>query len=250
VHPEWTYLGRRQVVEVVVRKARAAIRGPLFCAFVLLLLGWGTAAASPNATTHQRVLLLGADDSTYYTLVIRSVNPGSYHRHTDSVYLDQNGLSGTRLERHLVRVVERVDPTVDGEWGTTDLFAPPMNVEAYLAQREVDYATSGGPFLSVRASQRKLWVMSEGDSAEIADLGTGGLSPNDLEDCGNLNVVLDHYPIFACVTRDRRPELFELIHVRIGCAASDMSSTEMIVPVAMTRLNAERDAMERRRRRR
>lgn len=91
-------------------------RGALRLAAVVSALWLTVAHASPDRAIHRRVLLLGIDSTSTWSVAMELTQPGSYYVRTDSTFFERADFEGRRIQRELLRAVAHSDTGGVGKW--------------------------------------------------------------------------------------------------------------------------------------
>lgn len=107
----------------------------------LVLLACMPLARTPNPSTWTREVLLGANDEVYVSYILERKNPGSYYEFTEKHYLSTfNVADGSVVEQLLLRETFHRDTTTLGDWVRMDTVRETIDVDQYLADRNVGVA--------------------------------------------------------------------------------------------------------------
>ena len=107
---------------------------------VIIITGVTSAALStPNRATWENEILLGMNQSYFYTLKTCRYLTGTYFHSIDSVFLLEKDLkTGAVQEEIPIRVVEHRDETSMGDWTHTEQWKDPVNLIEYQMAKKME----------------------------------------------------------------------------------------------------------------
>jgi len=110
-------------------------------ASLICLIITARAVTTPNPSKWEREIFIGADETHYYTYLIKRTLPGSYYTYTDSVFLKKILIQYNRvIEKRVIRVIKHIDETAYGDWKHYEQFSDIFNVDEYLVGEKVYYS--------------------------------------------------------------------------------------------------------------
>lgn len=99
------------------------------------------AVTTPSPSKWEREIFIGANETHYYTYLIKRTLPGSYYTYTDSVFLKKNLIQYNRvIEKRVLRVIKHIDETTYGDWKQYEQFSDFFSVDEYLVGEKVYYS--------------------------------------------------------------------------------------------------------------
>ena len=108
----------------------------------LWILGYSTSVwATPDASTWKRELLIGANDTHFYSYVIERENPSSYFEYTETLLLAKYAITtGQLAEKITIRKTLHLDKEGNNNWTTEEQLTTPFDLNHFLTENHVSYA--------------------------------------------------------------------------------------------------------------
>jgi hypothetical protein len=108
----------------------------------IMLLGSPTSLilfSTPDSSVWENEILIGANDDNFYTIKMCKYLTGTYYYNIDSVFLIERVLnSGKVNEKIVLRVVNNMDVTTEGNWQHTEMIEAPINIIEYQKEKKVN----------------------------------------------------------------------------------------------------------------
>jgi len=97
--------------------------------------------ATPDSSTWRREVLVGCNDSHFYSYLIEQRNPGSYYKYIETLSLAQYAITtGKLVEQTVIRKTHHLDFDAEGNWMAEEQQQTPFDLNKYLVDNQIDYA--------------------------------------------------------------------------------------------------------------
>ena len=87
---------------------------------VAIAIGAAPSGSTPDPSFHRRVLVLGIDSVSTWSIVIERTQPGSHYHFADSILVERADFEGRILQRDVLRVLTHSDTSYTNRWRVTE----------------------------------------------------------------------------------------------------------------------------------
>ncbi|RKZ83868.1 MAG: hypothetical protein DRR19_18510 [Candidatus Parabeggiatoa sp. nov. 1] len=107
------------------------------CVLVCTIQVWAT----PGSATWKREILMGCNDTHFYSYVIEMHQPGSYYEETYILSLAKYTIAtGELVDKTIIRKTRHTDTDTEGHWIAEEQQNTGFNLTKYLIDNQIDYA--------------------------------------------------------------------------------------------------------------